>query len=200
MTKLVMKKGKAANATSELLVEKIRSQAPQMKSKAHKLLVASPLLPLSPRVVQKMRQQRMLSRLHNQRLRIEVMTLEYKRTLKAVKGEKIPQKAVAEKLGISQPAVAKSMKNARDVPDVLPNRIAATPFEVCQKYAAGLVKRDVLISELVRWTYSPTPMADEHGDYKGGISGTFDEVTVAKRMGLLDGKTYAEIVARITAS
>ncbi|GGM01324.1 hypothetical protein [Glutamicibacter protophormiae] len=141
-----------------------------------------------------------LAALRRHRALRAVGDLDYKRVLKAALGEKIPQKVLAQTLGVSQPAVAKALKGAVDVVDVLDGHSSATPYEVCQRYAAGLLEREAMIMELAAWPYPPTPMADEYGDYQDTDSGTFDDVVVAKRLGLIDGEAYAEIVARITAS
>lgn len=140
-----------------------------------------------------------LSKLRKQRLLIEAEKLDYKRTLKAALVEKIPQKLIADTLGVSQPAVAKALKSASTVPDVLEDRDAATPYELCQRYAAGLITREDMIKELAGWPYPPTPIADEFGDFQGAVSGTFDDVVLAENTGLINADDYAEIFARLTA-
>lgn len=141
-----------------------------------------------------------LAELHQIEALKEVKALERKRLLKAALAEKIPQKFIANAMGISQPAVAKALKGAATVPDVLDGFDGATPYEVCQRYAAGLIRREAMIEELAEWPYAKTPIADEYGDYQGNVTGTFDDVVIAKRMGLIDREDYAEIVARFTAS
>ena len=140
-----------------------------------------------------------LSQLRKHRLLMEVEALDYKRTLKAALAEKIPQKVIANTLGVSQPAVTKALKSAATVPDVLEDRDAATPYELCQRYAAGLISREDMINELVEWPYPPTPIADEFGGFQGAVSGTFDDVVLAENTGLINANDYAEIFARLTA-
>lgn len=178
----------------------IQNMVREMKPKAHDLIVNSPRIAPPTKLIQAKRRQQVLARLRKQRLRINVATLDYKRALKDAKSENIPQTVIAETLGVSQPAVAKALKGVDAVPDVLVGMDAASPLELCERYAAGEIDQETLISELAQWPYEPTPMADDYGHYSGSISGTFDDVTVAKRMGLIEREAYEEIVARITAS
>lgn len=151
-------------------------------------------------VVDHPRRVEILSKLRHHRLLMEVEALDYKRTLKAALAEKIPQKVIASTLGVSQPAVAKALKSAATVPDVLEGRNAATPYELCQRYAAGLITREEMISELVGWPYPPMPDPDEFGGYQDYPEGTFDDVVLAENTGLINADDYAEIFAGLTAS
>lgn len=151
------------------------------------------------KIVERQHQKDILVGLRQKRQLIEISDLDYKRMLKAAVVEKIPQRVVAETVGISQPAVAKAMKSAASVVDALEGHDAASPYEVCQRYAAGLIGREKLIQELAEWPYPPMPSADEYGDYSEPIEGTFSDVSHAKHMGLIDSGIYAEIVARFIA-
>lgn len=132
------------------------------------------------------------------RQRMEVDTLDYKRTLKAAAGC-MSQREMAEVLGMSQPAVAKALQRAASVPEVLAGHEAASPYEVCQRYAAGLIDRDKAIQELVAWPYPATPSPDEYGDYSEPIEGSFFDVVHARHMGLIEKAMYSEIVKQMTA-
>jgi hypothetical protein len=82
---------------------------------------------------------------------------------------------------------------------VLENFGSASPYEVCQRYAAGLINRDEVIRQLAAWPYPPTPRPDEFGDFTETFEGTFDDVLRAKRYELIDDSIYEEVIQQFTA-
>lgn len=137
----------------------------------------------------------MRAQLLKARQRVEVDALDYKRTLKAAAGG-MTQREMAALLGMSQPAVAKALQRAQGVPAVVGEFNAASPYEVCQRYAAGYIDREELVRQLVEWPYKPTPWANEYGEYEESLDGTWEEVGDALRHELIDAATYDEVLMK----
>ncbi|MDR7294469.1 hypothetical protein HMPREF3160_05240 [Arthrobacter sp. HMSC06H05] len=129
------------------------------------------------------------------RQRMEVDTLDYKRTLKTA-ARCMSQREMAEVLGMSQPAVAKALQRAQAVPAVVGEFNAASPYEVCQRYAAGFIDRTEVVRQLVAWPYKPTPWANEYGEYEESRDGTWREVVEAADNGLIDDAIYDEVLKK----
>src|SRR5699024_7643747 len=129
------------------------------------------------------------------RQRVEVDALDYKRTLKAAAGG-MTQREMAALLGMSQPAVAKALQRAQSVPAVVGEFNAASPYEVCQRYAAGYIGREELVRLLVEWLYKKRPWAKEYGEYEESLDGTWEEVGDALRHELIDAATYDEVLMK----
>ena len=127
------------------------------------------------------------------RQRMLVDGLDYRRVLKGARGT-MTQVQMAEVLGISQPAVAKALKAAEGTPDVLANFSGASVMEVCQRFAAGLIDHDRVVHELVSWPYVDEGSFDEFGEYTGPESGTVDDLSVARGLGLIDDGVYADVL------
>lgn len=141
------------------------------------------------------RHDEMRAQLLKARQRMEVDALDYKRTLKAA-ADGMSQREMAALLGMSQPAVAKALQRAQSVPAVVGEFNAASPYEVCQRYAAGFIDRDELVRQLVAWPYKPTPWANEYGEYEVSLEGTWEEVGDALRHELIDAATYDEVLRK----
>lgn len=137
----------------------------------------------------------MRARLLKARQRVEVDALDYKRTLKAAAGG-MTQREMAALLGMSQPAVAKALQRAQAVPAVVGEFNAASPYEMCQRYAAGFIDRAEVVRQLVAWPYKPTPWANEYGEYEESMDGTWQEVVEAADNGLIDDAIYDEVLKK----
>ncbi|MGX1751421.1 hypothetical protein [Glutamicibacter protophormiae] len=146
-------------------------------------------------LIERPRHDEMRARLLRARQRMEVDALDYKRTLKAA-ADGMSQREMAALLGMSQPAVAKALQRAQSVPAVVGEFNAASPYEVCQRYAAGFIDRDELVRQLVVWPYKPTPWANEYGEYEESLEGTWEEVGDALRHELIDAATYDEVLRK----
>lgn len=129
---------------------------------------------------------------------MEVATLDYKRMLKAVHRQ-LTQTQMATVLRLSQPAVAKALQRAESVPDTVGEFKAASPHEVCQRYAAGLIDREEVIRELVAWPYRSAPEINEFGELESSTAGTFTDVENAVSFGLIDDAIYEEVFNQLTA-
>ena len=144
-------------------------------------------------LVERPRHDDLRAQLLKARQRMEVDALDYKRTLKAAAGG-MTQREMAALLGMSQPAVAKALQRAQAVPAVVGDFNAASPYEVCQRYAAGFIDRKELVRQLVEWPYKPTPWANEYGEYEESMDGTWQEVVEAADAGLIDDAIYDEVL------
>lgn len=146
-------------------------------------------------LIERPRHDEIRARLLKARQRMEVDALDYKRTLKAA-ADGMSQREMAALLGMSQPAVAKALQRAQSVPAVVGEFNAASPYEVCQRYAAGFIDRDELVRQLVAWPYKQTPWANEYGEYEESLEGTWEEVGDALRHELIDAATYDEVLRK----
>jgi DNA-binding CsgD family transcriptional regulator len=107
------------------------------------------------------------------------------------------QTALAKALAISQPAVNNALKRAAQVPDVPAGFSGASPYEIAERYAAGMIDRDQLIDELGRFPYAPTPTTDGYDWLTDEVPNTVGEVGDALDDGLIDEDTYVAIQHRI---
>lgn len=108
------------------------------------------------------------------------------------------QVELARGLRITQPSVSSALKTAEKVPDVRPGFSGATPYEIAQRYSAGLLTRDQLIDELARWEYESVEFTDGPLDWNTGAvtEGTWGEVARALDDGLLEPEVYDAIIDR----
>jgi hypothetical protein len=107
--------------------------------------------------------------------------------------ETMSQPAIAKALAITQPAVNVALKRARTVPDVPEGFSGASPYEIAQRYAAGLMSREQLIDELGRFPYAPTPETDGLDWLVLEVPNTVGEVGRAWDHELIDEETYEAI-------
>lgn len=80
---------------------------------------------------------------------------------------------------------------AKDTP-LVEGFSGATPLELCERFATGLLDRDTLIDELTRWDYTTLTTHDDNET----TSGTWADVTHARHHDLIDQTTYNEILTR----
>jgi hypothetical protein len=108
------------------------------------------------------------------------------------------QVELARGLRITQPSVNSALKTAEKVPDVRPGFSGATPYEIAQRYSAGLLARAELIDELARWEYESVEFTDGPLDWNAGAvtEGTWEEVARALDDGLLEPEVYDAIIDR----
>ena len=123
------------------------------------------------------------------RVRKELAELDYQRQLVlALVSKRMPQREVADVLGLSQPSVSSALKTARTVPMPREGSQSASPYEVCQRYAAGELTREETMAQLVAWPYaSAGDMRTSPGDdLMVWPQGTTQEVMEAEADGLID--------------
>lgn len=108
------------------------------------------------------------------------------------------QVELARGLRITQPSVSSALKTAEKVPDVRPGFSGATPYEIAQRYSAGLLTQAELIDELARWEYESVEFTDGPLHWNAGAvtEGTWEEVARALDDGLLEPEVYDAIIDR----
>lgn len=108
------------------------------------------------------------------------------------------QVELARGLRITQPSVSSALKTAEKIPDVRPGFSGATPYEIAQRYSAGLLSRAEVIDELARWEYASVEYSDGPLDWNAGAvtEGTWAEVERACSDGLLEPEVYDAIIDR----
>lgn len=135
------------------------------------------------------------------RQRMELAQLDYKRSLRLLaKDRTIPQREVAHSLAIKQPSVSVAYKQAAQVPPPRPDFCGASPFEICQRYAAGQISRDDLLDQLSRWEYAQGDVTDGYDSILVDPPGTFAEVGEALDRGLISDEDYDTVLERLAGT
>lgn len=123
--------------------------------------------------------------------------LDYLRTIRAL-ARTMRQEELARTLGVTQPAISATLKTASGVPEVLAGFSGASPYEIAERYAAGLIDRDQLADELGRFPYAPTPKTDGVDWVVDEVPNTAGEVRQAWEDQLIDEATYVAVAEAIT--
>jgi hypothetical protein len=108
--------------------------------------------------------------------------------------ESMPQAALASALAVSQPAIHKAIKRAAAAGEVPEGFSGATPYEIAERYAAGLIGRAQTVAELGAWDYGPSPVSDGVDWLVAEVAGTFADVVRALDEGLIDDALYEEVL------
>lgn len=66
----------------------------------------------------------------------------------------------------------------------------STPYEICERFAAGLIDESQIIDELVRYPYAPGGTTDGYDSLIIDPPGTWSEVSTAARHGLIGDDLY----------
>ncbi|MGW6132381.1 hypothetical protein ACWFNE_20340 [Cellulomonas sp. NPDC055163] len=117
------------------------------------------------------------------------------RAVRAASEAGITQNELARTLGVTQPAVAKMLARAAErVPAVREGFSSATPLEVAERYAAGLITREQMRAELSAWDYTSRERPDGPYDEIWVVDDhSFENVSTATREGYLDHEDYEVI-------
>lgn len=130
------------------------------------------------------------------RRRKEIDELDYRRSLRRLGDAGYTQKQIGEWLGIAQPSVLSALRTAAKVPMPLDGFSGATPDEICQRYAGGLISREQLVDELTRFPYAKGGETDGYDSLIVDPPGTWSEVSDAVRRGLIEDDVYEEVFNR----
>lgn len=130
------------------------------------------------------------------RARREVAELDYRRMLREMAEVGLSQREIAGAMGIKQPSVNSALKTAAKVSRPVEGLSGATPWEICQRYAAGLLGRERLIEELVAFAYVPAGEVGEVDSLIVSSPGTWDEVVQAVDLGLVEEEVYEVVFNR----
>lgn len=128
-----------------------------------------------------------LRRVH---VRNAVDELDYRRLLRRAVREGFTQRQIADWLGLTQPTINKVLARAKDLPDPVDGFSGATPYEICQRYAAGVISRDQLLDELVRFPYVAIPSMHPEAEMEFNSPGTWRDVEEALTDGLIRPEDY----------
>ena len=99
-------------------------------------------------------------------------------------------------MGISQPSISDRIKKDLDYP--LENFSGATPYEICQRYAAGDLTRDQLLDELMRWEYKKMDKTDGFDGLLADPRGTFRDVERAALNEIIDLEIYQVLLNHLS--
>jgi len=130
------------------------------------------------------------------RRRKEIDELDYRRQLRRLEDAGYTQKQIGTWLGIAQPSVLSALRTAAKVPMPLEGFSGATPDEICQRYAGGLISRAQLVDELTRFPYAKGGKTDGYDSLIVDPPGTWSEVSDAVRRGLIEDDIYEEVFNR----
>jgi hypothetical protein len=130
------------------------------------------------------------------RRRKEIDELDYRRQLRRLDENGYSQVQISKWLGIAQPSVSSALRTAASVPMPLEGFSGATPYEICQRYAAGLIDRARLVDELTRFPYAQGGHTDDYDSLIVDPAGTWSEVSDSARQGLIEDDVYEEVFNR----
>lgn len=130
------------------------------------------------------------------RRRKEMDELDYRRELRRLGQRGYSQREIAKWLGIAQPSVLSALRTAAKVSMPLQGFSGATPYEICQRYAAGFIDRAKLVDELTRFPYVKSGQTDGYDSLIIDPVGTWSEVGDAARRGLIEDDVYEEVFNR----
>lgn len=130
------------------------------------------------------------------RRRKEMDELDYRRELRRLQERGYTQTQISKWLGIAQPSVLSALRTAARVTMPLDGFSGATPLEICQRYAGGIIDRAQLVDELTRFPYVEGGHTDGYDSLIIDPSGTWSEVSDARRRGLIENDVYEEVFNR----
>ena len=130
------------------------------------------------------------------RRRKEIDELDYRRELRRLEECGYSQTQISKWLGIAQPSVLSALRTAAKVTMPLDGFSGATPYEICQRYAGGLIDRAQLVDELTRFPYVEGGRTDGYDSLIVDPAGTWSEVSDARRRGLIENDVYEEVFNR----
>ncbi|MEV4738573.1 MULTISPECIES: hypothetical protein [unclassified Microbacterium] len=130
------------------------------------------------------------------RRRKEIDELDYRRELRRLEERGYTQTQISKWLGIAQPSVLSALRTAAKVAMPLDGFSGATPYEICQRYAGGIIDRAQLVDELTRFPYVEGGHTDGYDSLIVDPAGTWSEVSDARRRGLIENDVYEEVFNR----
>lgn len=125
--------------------------------------------------------------------RMQLATLDYRRTIKQLSAAGHPQTVIARTVGVSQPAIGQSLRRSRDLTGPAEGFAGASPYEIIQRFVAEQIDRDEAIAQLARWEYPPPILTDGADDLSFDEPGGWGEVELACDMGLIDDDFIDEV-------
>lgn len=132
------------------------------------------------------------------KVRRDLADLDYRREVAAAAGVR-KQVEIARATGTTQGNVS-HLLSKRPAP-VLDEFHGATPYELCQRHAAGQISDDELVKELSRWPYrAADTRTNGYDTLLVPVSGSFDDVDLALDQGLIPDEIYGRIYEALEGS
>ncbi|MFT7765553.1 hypothetical protein [Clavibacter tessellarius] len=131
---------------------------------------------------------------------LRLVELDYLREVRRLLDSGYAEAKLMQDLAVFEPADRDRIAAAREVPVEVDGFSGATPYEICERYSAGMLDRDRLVDELVRFPYVPRDEVEGYDDLVVNPPGTFMDVSRATTNDLLDIETYGEVVQRLHVS
>lgn len=123
--------------------------------------------------------------------------LDYLRELRRLTNNGHTDKEISRWLRIREEEVSASRQAAENIDEVVDGFCGSSPLEICQRYATGLIPREQLIEELVRWNYPPGGETDGYDSFIIEPPGAWSELFSAIDRGFIDRGVYGEVLNRI---
>ena len=128
-----------------------------------------------------------LKALYRALVRLDLAELEFRRQVVRA-AERMPLEEAAAKLWLPESVLTDALGRPGAVRMPAEGERSASPYEVCQRYAAGELSREETIAILVAWPYEPVgDIFTSPGDDLMVIpEGTIHELVDAQMAGLID--------------
>ncbi|MBT1634674.1 hypothetical protein [Clavibacter michiganensis] len=131
---------------------------------------------------------------------LRLVELDYLREVRRLLDSGYAEAKLMQDLAVFEPADRDRIAAAREVRVAVDGFSGATPYEICERYSVGMLDRDRLVDELVRFPYVPRDEVEGYDDLVVNPPGTFMDVSRATTNDLLDIETYGEVVQRLHVS
>ncbi|RRD47674.1 hypothetical protein [Arachnia propionica] len=129
--------------------------------------------------------------------RLLLARLDFQRLILAAARSGASEREIRNSVHGHCPDVRELLQEAEKLPPVPEGFSGSGPYEICQRYAVGLLTREQLVDELTRWDYPPRSWPrDYFDDYMVDPPGSWLEVEEAESDGLIDISTYGEVLNR----
>ncbi|AJW80077.1 hypothetical protein [Clavibacter michiganensis] len=131
---------------------------------------------------------------------LRLVELDYLREVRRLLDSGYDAAKLVQDLAVFQPVDLDRIAAAREVPVLVEGFSGATPYEICERYSVGMLDRERLVDELVRFPYVPRDQVDGYDDLVVNPPGTFMDVSRATTNDLIDIETYGQVVERLHVS
>ncbi|MBF4624781.1 hypothetical protein [Clavibacter sp. VKM Ac-2872] len=127
---------------------------------------------------------------------LRLVELDYLREVRRLLDSGYDAAKLTQDLAVFQPADLDRIAAAREVPVLVAGFSGATPYEICERYSVGMLDRDRLVDELVRFPYVPRDQVDGYDNLVVNPPGTWADVERASGNDLIGIDIYGEVFDR----
>jgi hypothetical protein len=127
---------------------------------------------------------------------LRLVELDYLREVRRLLDSGYDEAKLVQDLAVFQPADLDRIAAAREVPVLVGGFSGATPYEICERYSVGMLDRERLVDELVRFPYVARDQVDGYDDLVVNPPGTWADVERASGNDLIDIDIYSEVFDR----